>query len=212
MISFTLSKGTEANHFHASGRSNLSDFTISGTCSPVEGQDKIAVSFKRTFPARFPAQHWDGEFDPTTDTITGTVSFDDEPEVSSSTFLLKRTPPDQLRFRPPPATFETDRPRVLWKYAISATRAYVHRQSWSWTFFRDRRDTRKRFIQLYVRSTNLGEPLGKPLEGNEWAELNQIRQGLTSADSRFYHSLARYQIRITTKHWKVCATLSFITS
>lgn len=207
IISFTLSQGAEENHFQASARAGEFDFKITGSCSPVETQDQIAISFKRTFTNHHPPQYWYGRFDPATDTITGTVSFNEDRTGTSATFVLKRTPSDQLRFRPPPAAFEGNKARTLWTYALSVTRAYVHQQSWSKTFFHERRDTRKRFIQLYIRST----AFGKPLDEAENAELKEIRLRLTTADSRFYHSLALHQIRITVSHGKV-GCLSFVDS
>ncbi|KAF8516788.1 hypothetical protein JB92DRAFT_2909192 [Gautieria morchelliformis] len=200
MISFTLCPGNRDNEFQASGRSNGHDFKISGTCSPGETQSIIAVSLKRTFAARQGPQYWDGQFDSATDTMTGAVSFDEERMPTSLTFFLKRTSPDQLRFRPSPAAFEANKARALWTFALSAARGDVRRQSWSWSFFRERRDTRKRFIQLYIRDTGFG----KPLDEAERAELSQILKGLTTADSNFYHSLALYQIRITPGHGRGC--------
>ncbi|KAF8516802.1 hypothetical protein JB92DRAFT_2909317 [Gautieria morchelliformis] len=202
MISFTLCPGSRDNEFQASGRSNGHDFKISGTCSPGETQSIIAVSLKRTFAARQGPQYWDGQFDPATDTMTGTVSFDEERMPTSLTFFLKRTSPDQLRFRPSPAAFEANKARALWTFALSAARGDVRRQSWSWSFFRERRDTRKRFIHLYIRGVTTG--FGKPLDEAERAELSQILKGLTTADSNFYHSLALHRIRITPGHGRGC--------
>jgi Vacuolar sorting-associated protein 13, extended-chorein len=197
MISFTICPGNRDNEFQASGRSNGHDFKISGTCSPGETQSTITVSFKRTFAARAGPQYWDGQFDSSTDTITGTVSFDEERTTTS--FFLKRTSPDQLCFRPSPAAFEANKAQALWSFALSAARGYVRQRSWSWSFFRERRDTRKRFIQLYIRDT----AFGKPLDEAENTEFSQILSGLTTFDSNFYYSLGLYQIRITPRHGKV---------
>jgi Vacuolar sorting-associated protein 13, extended-chorein len=207
MISFTLLPGNLDNEFQASARSNGCDFKISGKCNPGETLEKIRVSFKRTFSARNLPQYWMGELDCATDTITGAVNFDEDKQADTTspvTFILKRTPPEHLRFRPPPATFEANKARAFWTFAISATRDYVCQQSWSWTFFRERRDTRIRFIHLYIRS----QPSGKPLNEAEQTELNQICKGLTAADNRFYHSLAHHQIRITPDHGKVDRLIS----
>ncbi|KAF8486675.1 hypothetical protein JB92DRAFT_3101334 [Gautieria morchelliformis] len=207
MISFTLLPGNLDNEYQASARSNGYDFKISGRCSPGDTPEKIRVSFKRTFPARKLPQYWAGELDYATDTITGRVNFDEDKVAdmtSSVTFIFKRTPPEHLCFRPPPATFEANKPRALWTFAISATRHYVRQQSWSWSFFCERRDTRIRFIHLFIR----GEASGKPLNEAEQTELNQIRKGLTAADNKFYHSLAHYQIRITLEHGKVGCLIS----
>ncbi|KAJ7779541.1 hypothetical protein B0H14DRAFT_2631247 [Mycena olivaceomarginata] len=64
---------------------------------------------------------------------------------------------------------------------------------WSWSYFKERRDNRKRFIELYIRSTKFGPPMSD----EEWEDLSRVKKTLTTSDSRFYHSLAEAQIRAT---------------
>jgi hypothetical protein len=199
MISMSLCPSTpegKDQRFQASGRSNASDFTVSGECISADTDYAIKITFKRAFPARYPTEYWSGTVDTATGTITGTWGYDPDLDTHSASFILKRTAPEDLCFRPAPATFEANQIRALWSFARSAIRYQVRRKSWSWSFFSERRDNRKRFIDLYIRDTEFGCPLTQ----NEETELSRIRQTFTTADSRFYHSLAEYQIRRTTRH------------
>jgi len=56
-------------------------------------------------------------------------------------------------------------------------------------------------MELHIRNTEFGVPLNP----NESGELRKLRQSLTSADSRFYSSYARYQVRRVTQHGIKCA-------
>lgn len=199
MISLMLQPATadgQDGRFQASGKSNASDFTVSGECHPGDTVDTISITFTRSFPAHFPSQYWHGQLNTTTETITGEWGNDPDYGTHHGIFVLKRTAPEFLCFRPAPVAFETNKARALWSFALSAIRYQVHRQSWSWDFFRKRRNDRKRFIELYIRATQYGCPL-KPAESEE---LSQIRQSFTTSDSRFYHSLAKYKIRRIIGH------------
>ncbi|KAF8512136.1 hypothetical protein JB92DRAFT_3173674 [Gautieria morchelliformis] len=114
---------------------------------------------KREFVSDHPSQYWHGQFDVATETITGTWGTDSEVSAHFGTFILKRTAPEALRFRPAPATIEANKARSLWVYAINAVKAQVRRQLWSWKHFKERRDKREEFITLYTRNSHLGRPL-----------------------------------------------------
>jgi len=200
MISFTLKPQEGASvvkAFKASSRSNQVEFTIIGTCEEREGNTE--VSFKRNLPSSYPSEYWKGEFDLLKQVITGTVAYEEnggEDRLFPFTFYLCRTTPEILRFRPTPADFEERKTESLWKYAIEAIVAQIQRDSWSWSYFRKRRDTRRRFLELWMRRT-CG---GTPLTPEEQEELTSIRHSLTAQDGRFYHSIAARRIRNTIVH------------
>lgn len=185
-----------SRHFQASSRSNSSDFSISGECHASQSRGVVEFAFKRSFPARFPPQYFRGSWSMTTDTMTGTWGLDSDPHNHDGIFVFKRMTPENLCWLPAPVEFKANKPRALWSFAISAVCYSVRKSRWSWAFFRERRDNRKRFIELYIRSTKFG----RPLNAGEEAELGRVKKSLTTADSRFYHSLAERQIRRTTGH------------
>jgi hypothetical protein len=205
MISVTLRpSSSEDQRFEGSSRSNLGDFTVSGKCSLGETEGTIDISMKREFVEHHPTQYWEGQMDMDTETIMGTWGFDPDSTTHHGTFILKRTAPEDLRFRPAPVTFDTDKVHSLWKFALTAIEARVRCLTWSWSYFKERRDNRKRFIELYIRNGYFGCPLSP----DELWEFRRVRQTLTSADSRYYHSLANYQVRRTIDHGYIAPLLS----
>jgi hypothetical protein len=205
MISMTLCpSSSEDQHFEGSSRSNLGDFTVSGKCSPGNTETTINISMKREFIEHHPTQYWEGQMDVNTETIMGTWGSHPDPTTHHGTFILKRTSPEDLCFRPAPVTFEIDKVHSLWKFALTAIAARVRRQTWSWSYFKERMDNRKRFIELYIRNGHFG----CPLNSDELWEFRRVRQTLTSADSRYYHSLANYRVRRTINHGYVAPFLS----
>lgn len=184
--------------FKASGRANRSDFTISGRCKRDESSGALRIWFKQQFPTRFPTMFWRGQVDLEKATITGKVRFtDNKKEKTFFQFILKRLPCEIMRFRPLPPVFDQNKARALWIFATSAVISQIRRYSWSWSsYFKERQNTRKRFIELYIREMHIG----KPLNGGEISELGQLRHGLTVADGRFYYSLALHQVRLITLH------------
>ncbi|KAJ7126323.1 hypothetical protein C8R44DRAFT_980121 [Mycena epipterygia] len=148
----------------------------------------------RSFPARFPTEYYTGTWNTAMETLSGTAGLEEDPAEHSLTFVFKRT--EYLRFAPAPVQLKTSKARALWTFAISAVRYDVRRDRWAWSFFKERRDSRRRFIELYVRST----AFGTPLTGLENEELKRLTKILTTSDTRFYYSLAEQEIRATTDH------------
>ncbi|KAF8498941.1 hypothetical protein BU17DRAFT_59228 [Hysterangium stoloniferum] len=185
-------------HFKASARAHSGDFTVTGQCTPAEGDGKIQIEFQREFNRRVPTQYWSGTFDPSTESISGTWGTD--PKDHFGVFILKRTDPLDLRFRPAPAEFDKDQPKALWKYARLAMLSQIKRKTWKWSYFQDRRDGRKKFFELYIRNGHFG----KPLDADEMMEWRQVRCNLTSADVRFYQSYIDFTVGKTVLHHIPC--------
>jgi hypothetical protein len=199
MISMFLEPSSiegEVQHFTAAGRAKLADFKVEGECRPGDEQDTVSVSFSRAFPARYPTQYFSGTWDAVTDTLSGTFGLQKSTEMQISAFVLKRTSPEHLRFIPAPMELETNKARALWGFAIAAVIHGVRRDRWAWAFFEERRDVRRRFIELYIRSTEFGPPT----TSEEDSELARLQKYMTTADNRFYHSLAEQKIRATPVH------------
>ncbi|CAK5278372.1 unnamed protein product [Mycena citricolor] len=181
--------------FATSGRANRSDFTLSGECNP----STHSLKFKRSFPARLRAQYFNGTWDPAAEMLSGTLGFEEDPNTHSATFVFKRLAPQHTRFMPSPGELEDSRPRALWKFAISAVSDDIGRDRWSWRYFKARKERRLRFIELYIRSAAGSAQSGRPLSSAEFAEFAELKR-MTTADSRFYHSLAERTIRNLLAH------------
>ncbi|KAJ7126471.1 hypothetical protein C8R43DRAFT_708313 [Mycena crocata] len=195
MISMELSAQTDSK-FGASSR----DFTIFGECSGQDG-NIINVKFKKTYQSsRFSPLYFAGSCDSATQSLSGTWGEESDARTHAGVFIFKRSAPECMCFFPAPTVLQANKPRALWAFAISAIRYGVRRGAWSWSFFHQRAETRKRFIELYIRNVRFGRPLNR----TEEEELGLLKKSITAADSRFYHSIAENLIRVTTDHDVLC--------
>ncbi|KAJ6458650.1 hypothetical protein C8R47DRAFT_995099, partial [Mycena vitilis] len=198
---FRLSATGNVTFGASAQRANMSEFNISGECS-AQNQDLVKLSFKQTFPARFPPLYFAGSWESSTESLSGTWGDESDPRTHNGVFIFKRSPPESLCFYPAPIVLEANRSKALWQFAIAAVRYGVRKGAWSWSFFEQRAGNRTRFVQLYIRKTRFG----KPLSHREEEELGLLKKSFTTADSRFFHSMAENQIRITTDHDVSCDT------
>jgi Vacuolar sorting-associated protein 13, extended-chorein len=148
----------ETLRFHGSSRC---DFTISGQCNRVVVANSLNFTMTREFVSRHPTQYWNGMIDITAEATTGTWDTELDDEEQRGYFVLKSTAPEDLRFRPAPVTIDASKARSLWLFAISAALRRVRRQSWSWSYFKERKDNRELFLKWYVRHAHYGRPLDK---------------------------------------------------
>jgi hypothetical protein len=154
----------------------MSEFNISGECS-AQHLDLVNFSFKQTFPARFSPLYFAGSWDISTQSLSGTWGEEADPRTHPGVFIFKRMLPECMCFFPPPTVLQANSSKALWQFAIAAVRYGVRRGSWSWSFFKARADSRKRFIELYIRSTRFGRPLSR----NEQEELGLLKKSFTTA-------------------------------
>ncbi|KAF7341977.1 hypothetical protein MVEN_01784700 [Mycena venus] len=200
----------DVQFFTASSRANGTDFNIAGKARAGATPGTLTISFKRSFPARYPAQYMTGTYCATTETLSGTYSFEasswensdsgseKDEKMPHGAFIFRRIAPEYMCFAPAPVEGKTA--RALWTFAIGAVLFDVRRKGWSWSYFEQRRDFRRKFIELYIRGTKFGPPLTQ----EDAAEWSRVVKFLTTSDSRFYHSLADQQIRATTDHHVYC--------
>jgi hypothetical protein len=168
--------------FTAADRANQRDFKIAGECHVGDEPGTVAISFKRSFPtARYMNEYYIGTWNAPTQTLTGKVWSEENYENSegqSGAFVFKRIAPEHMCFLPAPVELEANKSHALWTFAISAVRFDICRDRWAWSFFKERRDIRKRFIELYIRSTTFGPSLSM----EEWDELSRVMKQMTTAD------------------------------
>ncbi|KAJ7084934.1 hypothetical protein C8R44DRAFT_894044 [Mycena epipterygia] len=210
MFSITLKPSSaegDVQRFAGSSRANWADFKIAGECHASNESGKVRISFTLSFrlhSARFPTQYYVGVWDASADTITGTVGFDQDPATHDGVFVFKRMPPENMCFVPAPVELKIGKARAMWGFAIAAVIQGVRRAQWTWSFFKERRDNRRRFIELYIRSGSGTKQFGQSLTDLEAQDLARVKKSLTTQDSRFYHSLAEQRIRAMTDHGAYC--------
>ncbi|KAF8529737.1 hypothetical protein BU17DRAFT_36437, partial [Hysterangium stoloniferum] len=188
------------NEFEATGEVANTEFTVVGECKVGEAPNFISLKFSKIFRGgASPQQYFTGRFDASTETIQGQMALTPDDGSTSWTFLLKRVPADIFSFYPRPKFLEDNQARALWQFAINAICSQVRRQLWSWSFFKERRDSRKKFIPRLVRTL-----AGKRLKDSEEAEYNVLQREFMPNDATFCYLLALHQIRITVKHGYNC--------
>ncbi|KAJ7628581.1 hypothetical protein FB45DRAFT_1079676 [Roridomyces roridus] len=207
MISMHLAPSSvdgQVQYFTASDRANRTDFKIAGQCQVGEEPGTVSVTFKRTFPARFPTQYFAGTWDAATDTLSGTVGLEEDLATHTAVFVFKHMDQQHMCFLPAPVELESNRAQARWRFAIAAVVHDLRRARWSWPFFQERRDNRRRFIELYIRSSAASTRFGTELSLAENQEMLRLKKTFTTADCRFIHSVAEQRLRDTTDHSANC--------
>lgn len=95
------------------------------------------------------------------------------------------------KYQPKGVTPKED-PRAWFKFAGDAVLSKIHdrNRKWSWDYFRERRDDRKRYIELFKKRKQQ-----KQLSADENDDLNKLEWKLEYEDLRFWRSLARNQLK-----------------
>lgn len=83
-------------------------------------------------------------------------------------------------------------PRAWLKFAGNAVLSKIHERNrrWSWDYFRERRDDRRRYTELFKK-----KKANQQLSPQEIDDLNKLEWKLEYEDLRFWRSLARNQLR-----------------
>lgn len=104
-------------------------------------------------------------------------------------FLLHQ---EYKKFQPKGVRPKED-PRAWFKFAGNAVLSKIHERNrrWSWAYFKERRDDRIRYIELFKKKKKQVEPLSV----DETEELDNLEWKLDYEDMRFWRSLARNQLK-----------------
>ncbi|KAL2261106.1 hypothetical protein VTK26DRAFT_4694 [Humicola hyalothermophila] len=95
------------------------------------------------------------------------------------------------KYQPKGVTPKED-PLAWFRFAGNAVLSKIHERNrrWSWDYFRERRDDRRRYIELFKKKKQ-----NQPLTGPENDDLNALEWKLSYEDLRFWRSLARNQLK-----------------
>ncbi|EST05630.1 Vacuolar protein sorting-associated protein 13A N-terminal domain protein [Kalmanozyma brasiliensis GHG001] len=107
------------------------------------------------------------------------------------------------RFRPTPQQLEENRPRALLRFAGNAILNEVHERHrvWTWDYFRQRRDDRKEYVELFkqkersVQKANQNQAGVAIAQSDSGSRLEELEKKLDYKDIRFYRSIARHDLR-----------------
>ena len=95
------------------------------------------------------------------------------------------------KYQPQGVTPKED-PRAWLKFAGNAILSKIHERNrrWSWDYFRERRDDRRRYTELFKKKKQ-----NQQLAANEEEDLRALEEKLDYEDLRFWRSLARNQLK-----------------
>ena len=85
-----------------------------------------------------------------------------------------------------------DDPKAWLQFAFKAVHSKIHERNrqWSWDFFKERRDDRLRYIEVFKKKKK-----DEKLSASETEELQKLEKKASYEDLRFWRSLARNQLR-----------------
>ncbi|KAL9128311.1 MAG: hypothetical protein Q9217_002989 [Psora testacea] len=91
-----------------------------------------------------------------------------------------------------PSTPPKEDPKAWLQFAFKAVHSKIHERNrqWTWDYFRERRDDRIRYIELFKRKKK-----DEKLSAGETEDLTNLEKKLSYEDLRFWRSLARNQLR-----------------
>ena len=184
MMTFILLPAEGEHNFKADVWSLKGRQTITGSWSKNE-DEVLQIKFKITFSSVLWApMFFNGHFDPERDALTGVWGLSADLESALGKMEFRRIPARYFTVYPSIKELQDDKPRALWRFAITAVRNDIRRDHWSWSYFRQRRDDRKAIISLLVRT----RWFGTPISDQEAETLRTIARRLISADAFFYDS------------------------
>ena len=155
--------------------------------------DVMQIKFKLSFSSPLWAPiYFNGRFDPERDALTGVWNWSVDnltgawiDESSEGIMEFRRIPSCYLVIYPSIKELRDNKPRALWKFAITAVLNDIRRDHWTWSYFSQRRDDRKTVISLSVRS----RWFGPPLSDEEDETICEILPRLLPDDACFYDSM-----------------------
>ena len=91
-----------------------------------------------------------------------------------------------------PKSTPKEDPKAWLQFAFKAVHSKIHERErkWSWDYFRERRDDRRRYIELFKKKKK-----EEKLTPQETEDISKLEQKLSYEDLRFWRSLARSDLR-----------------
>ncbi|PIL29961.1 hypothetical protein GSI_07872 [Ganoderma sinense ZZ0214-1] len=185
---------TDTKEFYCKGIApNGTDWSLSGQCA-VSEDGKTQYNFTISFAARFDTQFFSGQLDESGTALSGSWGFDDSKPFA---FIFKRLSSEVMRFYPTPSELAANKPRALWRFAISATIAQACGKMGSWEWLRKRWQTGQRYAELVIRKTI------SPLTAEETTELSSCQRSMTPEEARLYQIFRDLRERSIPVHWVI---------
>jgi hypothetical protein len=196
MMTLVIEPADGEQDFKAKAWSNRGRFSITGSWSKGES-DTLQITFKMTFSnVIWIPVFFDGHLDLEHNALTGVWGYSSGQDSSMGPMEFRRIPPRYLTIYPSIYDLSTNKPRSVWKFAISAVRNDLHQERCSWSYLSQRRDDRRTVVSFTLRYLFFGKPLGT----EEVRTLCGAVQRLTAADACFYGSIIERERAHTLVH------------
>jgi hypothetical protein len=208
LMQINIHTSSEDGSFSGGGDDDLDTFTLSGHIkhSPAPATD-MEVRFVKDYTRLQYDQKVSWVYHGSLDVATGTISgqWGTEAHGDFGTFRLGRAPAWTHQFRYSLSKFQENAALARWSFAGGTALYQAKRQLWSWSFFKDRRTIRKRFLELFTRRelTNawyFNQESEVHLTEEEAKELQVLEGSLSPADARAYRAIGRSEVRMLCVH------------
>ncbi|KAI0767714.1 hypothetical protein C8Q74DRAFT_1203793 [Fomes fomentarius] len=195
MTTFCFHASTDKTTYETSGvAAHGTGFTILGQYT-TNDEGQVEYRFSRTYAARLGQTYLRGTLDEDGTTLSGSWGYSEDKMPYE--FWFKRTEPEILVARPPPAEFKANRIRALWDYALTYARSRAQRTLWSWSYFKQRRDKRHEYLELLEREADGLQP------DEDLDRFAYLERTSTYDDIRWFYVLQDYRQRPKPIHFGI---------
>ncbi|TFY62376.1 hypothetical protein EVG20_g6725 [Dentipellis fragilis] len=178
-FTFTVSEEEPDGSFTGFGIDNIGNFLFKGS----RDQDKMELT-KTYTPKIESSDTFKGTFNDSFDRVDGEWGSIDG---GAGAFFFLKKPLVYVVCRPEDEGFEANKPRALWKFAMDAAMRVARRKVFTWSTIRERRDTRRRFLELQLKSTEFSG-----LERDEFEELEHLNFVTDPEDLGYWLAILRF--------------------
>ncbi|KAF9557963.1 hypothetical protein CPC08DRAFT_736574 [Agrocybe pediades] len=196
-VSFKISPG--ANNLIGKGEDFSTAFDLEGCASQT--QTGYEFEFAHIDDKDELVKTASGTFDPVKDILVLSWSDRRKKENPDDPFYqpveLHRTPPSLVRYWYTADRFLEDPVGSRWSFACKAVYHLAQEKLWSRSFFQERFQERRRFVELSTRAliVSIGLTPQHPLNLAESGELESLRRRLNPSEARFYQALSEFEIQ-----------------
>jgi hypothetical protein len=198
LVIFTLSVDPSSHLIQGQAESHYGVSNVTGNCD--DNRTVCLFSEYRQLPQGPFKINSSGTYDDSKNMVSGLWYYADSQD-SGGDFCLRRTSPVNLQFLP---SLVLTTPLERWSYALNAVLNQVRQRLWSWSFFKDRFDKRRHFVDLDFRKTlkRMRRVPQDVVSSQELDDIEYLQQHTLPCDGRFFMSIAENRVRQIIYHNK----------
>jgi hypothetical protein len=164
-------------------------YTATASVTQEGGHSKIKVVIRY---ANFVVQYLTGFLQAKSTIIVGSQGEDEDESTHENRFIWTCASDELMRLRPLPPYMvpnkydegeEPNKSRAMFDYAIRAVIFQNRKKSWSWSYFKERRDNRVRFLHFLTE-----RKMDYNAYSSEPEVVHQILRSVTNIDAQFCYT------------------------